>query len=636
MNKFHLRKSPLIKLALSATLLIGLITNAKADTLYGPLRAGESLSGIVNQNYLTSPYDNAVIMREIFRMNPQAFINNNMGLIRQGVMLTLPSDATLRRSRPSQPNPASTVTPAAPSTRSRELVQTLEKTLTQVRNQRDQANLRARRVETESASKIDSLNSRVEQLETEKENTGQQLSTSEAQIVQLRQSLEKLSEENSQLTTKNEQAASVDSSDELSKQLEESNQTIAQKQQQITELESSVSELKTASESLQASHQDALKTLQDTNKALEDKLAAQVQTLDKSDDATEQLDTKITELNIEHQQQLSALQASLDAKTSELTSTQQDTKKLTDQQESEIAALKSEHQKALEDLNASHATVLAEKTTSEASLRGQIEALEENGQSAALEITQLTDQNAALTTQLTDTKTSLDTLAASKAATAEQEVVVESVIADPVDSNDANAVLSGPVTKQLIAERLESPVAFPLWGLLLGAFALGFTSLMMLFARRREQVIPVAVKKSSVPQSSDEVTPEEEQLVFRASDPSVQDPDIETLRVPPRRDPSRVAILDPTMAATATAAAVATAVTTTSESSDQQLAATQLLTPPISGHDELEGKLKLLIAEAYEELGDPVAANELLVEVQAEGNPQQIETALSIITRLNH
>ena len=636
MNKFHLRKSPLIKLALSATLSIGLITNAKADTLYGPLRAGESLSGIVNQNYLTSPYDNAVIMREIFRMNPQAFINNNMGLIRQGVMLTLPSDATLRRSRPSQPNPASTVTPAAPSTRSRELVQTLEKTLTQVRNQRDQANLRARRVETESASKIDSLNSRVEQLETEKENTGQQLSTSEAQIVQLRQSLEKLSEENSQLTTKNEQAASVDSSDELSKQLEESNQTIAQKQQQITELESSVSELKTASESLQASHQDALKTLQDTNKALEDKLAAQVQTLDKSDDATEQLDTKITELNIEHQQQLSALQASLDAKTSELTSTQQDTKKLTDQQESEIAALKSEHQKALEDLNASHATVLAEKTTSEASLRGQIEALEENGQSAALEITQLTDQNAALTTQLTDTKTSLDTLAASKAATAEQEVVVESVIADPVDSNDANAVLSGPVTKQLIAERLESPVAFPLWGLLLGAFALGFTSLMMLFARRREQVIPVAVKKSSVPQSSDEVTPEEEQLVFRASDPSVQDPDIETLRVPPRRDPSRVAILDPTMAATATAAAVATAVTTTSESSDQQLAATQLLTPPISGHDELEGKLKLLIAEAYEELGDPVAANELLLEVQAEGNPQQIETAVSIITRLNH
>jgi len=230
----------------------------------------------------------------------------------------------------------------------------------------------------------------------------------------------------------------------------------------------------------------------------------------------------------------------------------------------------------------------------------------------------------------------LVTLAASKAATAEQEIVVESVIADPVDSNDANAVLSGPVTKQLIAERLESPVAFPLWGLLLGAFALGFTSLMMLFARRREQVIPVAVKKSSVPQSSDEVTPEEEQLVFRASDPSVQDPDIETLRVPPRRDPSRVAILDPTMAATATAAAVATAVTTTSESSDQQLAATQLLTPPISGHDELEGKLKLLIAEAYEELGDPVAANELLLEVQAEGNPQQIETAVSIITRLNH
>ena len=99
MNNLSLGNYPLVKLSLSVLILMGVSAASKADTLYGPLKAGETLSSIVNENYLVSPFEDTVIMNEIFRLNPQAFIANNMGLVKQGVMLTLPNDATIRRTR---------------------------------------------------------------------------------------------------------------------------------------------------------------------------------------------------------------------------------------------------------------------------------------------------------------------------------------------------------------------------------------------------------------------------------------------------------------------------------------------------------------------------------------------------------
>jgi len=163
---------------------------------------------------------------------------------------------------------------------------------------------------------------------------------------------------------------------------------------------------------------------------------------------------------------------------------------------------------------------------------------------------------------------------------------------------------------------------------MLGALALGFTSLMML-SRRREQVLPVAVPE--LVEQSEQVTLGEEGRVSHAFDPSVQDSDRETLRIQPRIDPSHVAIVDPTMTITPTMVA-ATAVP--SESSGQPEEALAMSRPP-SEYDEFESKFKLLIAETYKELDDTAAAYELLLEVQVEGSPQQGEVASSMIELLD-
>lgn len=662
MNNFDFANYPAIKRSLAAVLLAAMFSHAQADTEYGPLRAGESLSRIVNQNYLASPYENAVIMREILRLNPQAFINNNMGLIKQGVMLKLPSDASIRRSQQQSSATstavAATVIPAAPRPRVR--VQTLQATLTQVRNERDQANLRARRIEAESAAKLDSLNTRINRLETEKESTSQQLASSGAELATLKQSLLELREANNQLIARSEQPAA--NSDELSKSLEESEQTIADKQQQIAELAASVSELKASANELQVSHESAINRLQEANTALEEKLAAQAQ-VDNSSVVSEQVEVKVAELKQQHQQQLKDLQASFDAKTSELTTTQLDTKKLMDEQsamqsesvklkdelaasllavkqlkqqhESEITTLNSEHQQTVNDLNASFDARLAEKAKLETDLTKEVAALQEKNESAVSELAILSNEKNQLMAELSETMASLDGLTSSDTTVTQQESVVEPVTLDPVVNDDANALISGPITKQLIVERLENPVALPLWGLLLGAFALGFTSLMMLFTRRKKQLIPATIVTEERAQLSTKETAEE-QLVFRAADPAAQDPDIETLRVPPRKDPSRVAILDPTMtAATAVATAAVAGIAVGDETSDQ-LATAQAIDPTTSQHDDFEAKLKLLMAQTYEELGDPSAANELLLEVKEAGSPQQIEAASSMIDRLTH
>lgn len=562
------------KISLSAILLASLFVQAKADTLYGPLRSGETLSSIVNQNYLTSPYDDSVIMRQVLRMNPQAFILNNMSRMRQGAMLTLPSDATVRRSQ--QGNSTTRVIQSVPRANSASTL-ALEATLSQVRGERDQANLRIRRIRSESSAKLETLTSQVKQLEADKQTVNNQLKTTSAELAEQKQSIESLKQVNSQLVAGATQAAVVDAADDQTlKKLEESDSVIAEKQQQINDLESSFSTINKETESLKSSHQIAINELQSSNIELEEKLKLVNQ------DATAE------ELKKQH--------------------------------ELDITIIKTQHQQAVEDLEA-------------------------GSQSKELQITKLSSENKTLSEALSVAKISSAT-SAENALTKEQ-VTTDLGKVDSIQTVDSDPLISGPLTQKLFVQELQKPVAFPLWGLLFGAFALGFTSLMLLFTRSRKQLIP-AVSASSITahqvvsqQSAAAEDYKKEKLVFHAGDPSAQDPDVETLRVPPRRDTSRVAIMDPTMSAVglaATATTAAVAVTIQLDSNDVKISApTNFVTDQaVSESQQFDSKLKLLIAETYQELGEPSAENELLLEVMEEGSQEQIAEALTRITPVNH
>ena len=139
---------------------------------------------------------------------------------------------------------------------------------------------------------------------------------------------------------------------------------------------------------------------------------------------------------------------------------------------------------------------------------------------------------------------------------------------------------------------------------------------MMLFTRSRKQIVHSAVSDANIPAvEGANLSAQEEALVFRAPDPSIQDPDIETLRAPQKRDPSRVAILDPSMTAAAvTTAGLASAAAIAGQPNKvEEVAVTSKVR---SESQVVEEKFKLLIAEAYEDLGDSAAANQMLLEVQ--------------------
>jgi len=585
MNNRHLCNYFFVKLSLSVLLLTGTLAQVKADTLYGPLRAGETLSSIVNQNYLTSPYDDSVIMKEILRMNPQAFISNNVGLIKQGVTLTLPSDATLRSSQ-SQGNNTRIVQSAATSAGSA-LALTLEATLTQVRGERDQANLRIQRIESESATQLEALNSKVKRLESEKQTFSRQLATSTTELAGLKKSLDDLKQRNSQ---SDQEVAVVTTDNKTLAQLEESKTLVAQKQQQIVDLESSILTINNETDRLKSSQETTISNLQASNQALEEKLTLQNQEASNSSDTSEQVAAKTATLNLQHQQ-------------------------------------------AIDDLNSSFKDQLSEQEKSQSSLNAQINDLKASSESQDLQIIQLNDENKELASELTAAKASLEAALAENLSVREQ-VITDLGTVDSIQTIDSDPLISGPLTKQLIAQELRKPVAFPLWGLLLGAFALGFTSLMMFFTRSRKQV-SVSSAPSSDMQATEDVRIEP--LVFRKGDSSMQDPDIETLRVPPRRDPSRVAIMDPTMAASAvTAVAASTAAATQIGSPDAGILTAPLAEDLLVGDSQqFDSKLKLLIAETYTELGDTAAASELLTEVSNEGNHAQITDATKLIAQLS-
>ena len=307
----NLRNDQLIKLSLSAVLLAGIVSEIKADTLYGPLKAGETLSSIVNENYLVSTFEDRIIMREIFRMNPQAFIYTNMGLVKQGIVLTLPSDDTIRRSRPapSSSNASSSIVQSVPD--AGVLTRLLESTLTQVRNERDQARLKIKRLETDFVTQSEVLNSTIGALESDNQRIIQQLSTAEIELTNLKHSLESIREDNAQLVVID--SSVVDSANaDLIKQLDESKAVIAQKQQQINTLVSSVAELKANTESLSVSHNAAVSQLQVSYAELEEKLTLQASSVTQSQSSLDQTAERQAASVSQHQIALDELKTSFD------------------------------------------------------------------------------------------------------------------------------------------------------------------------------------------------------------------------------------------------------------------------------------------------------------------------------------
>lgn len=86
---------------LSAVLIISSLTFhsdiAYSDQAYGPVRASDALSKIVNRYYVGPKRSTMGLMREIVAGNPQAFVRGDMNLLKRGALLSLPGDDWLSK-----------------------------------------------------------------------------------------------------------------------------------------------------------------------------------------------------------------------------------------------------------------------------------------------------------------------------------------------------------------------------------------------------------------------------------------------------------------------------------------------------------------------------------------------------------
>jgi len=543
---------------------------AVADTRYGPIRSGETLSSIVNENYVLSPYSDQVIMQEIFRNNPNAFIGNNMGLLRQGVTLTLPSDETIS-SRVAQP-----VTP----TRQTQLRAATVRPVTPVASQSsaNTANLDLQRRLATVRAERDRLNTKISGLEGE-------ASTLESKISQLESANAGLQAD---LKVANE---SVDAARKALSDARESARAELEKAQQDAQVALSEAEKKANAALLQA------------EQAAKEKLA---EIASSSGAAAASSENEQSALLAERDEQIRSLEATVAELRQSQASVQQSLDSSLSNKDAEQAAMITKLDDLMSDLSRVELELVQLKAKNESLVVELAESRAANDD--------LKSQNATLLASVSSSANSAETTSAFKP---------ETDITLPTDEEATGA--SGPTDEsfditqlnaQTIKTQLEKPVTFPLWGALLGALALALTTLLMFLARGRAN--KTVVEEPLI--ASDDATLPADDVVFRAADPERIEPDIEALRVPPRRDPSRVAILDPTMTDTPTIPPYATAV----------------LNPDTSQSDaeSTEISLKLAMAEAYGEIGDLQAANELLLEVQQEGNQKQSATAQIMLSRL--
>lgn len=68
-----------------------------ADSVYGPVRSGETLWGIAKGRSRASGLSINQLMIAIQRENPDAFLNNNINLLKRGAILRIPSTAEIER-----------------------------------------------------------------------------------------------------------------------------------------------------------------------------------------------------------------------------------------------------------------------------------------------------------------------------------------------------------------------------------------------------------------------------------------------------------------------------------------------------------------------------------------------------------
>ena len=530
MNSSRLISISVISKRLLPLALISVVTFqsvAVADTRYGPVRSGETLSSIVNENYILSPFPDQVIMQEIFRNNNGAFIGNNIGLLKQGVTLTLPSDASIAALLPSPQTSSSNVRAPVRATvrevvpaqsQNNRAVNELQERLTLVRAERDRAKIKLSQFERERAD----LTSRIAKLESSNSRLNANIKATDESLRIARAELLNVQE-----------AAKAD-------------------------IEAAKSQLQTSAQPTQVDQSGLMAEREKRIKALE---------------------TSIAKLQDDHASELLELKTSLEGKGEE-----------------------------------------------QVTLQGNVDSLTDSAEKFETQIAQLKIKNESLVVELAESKTAYDQLLESKEAT-ETVAVTDSVVttADKADSLATTKTGTTPqadtepfdisnLNAQNVSSQLEKPVTFPLWGMLLGALALALTTLLMFLARGR------AKKATAVaPIVFDDEPVVADDVVFRAADPERIEPDIEALRVPPRRDPSRVAILDPTMIGSVDIADQSVIITDESALGD---------------HETIEVDLKLAMAEAYGDLGDVQAANELLIEVQQEGSQKQAASAQILLSRL--
>lgn len=524
---------------------------AHADTNYGPVRPGETLSDIVNGHYLVSPLSDQAIMQAIVRNNPGAFINGDIGRLRQGVILSLPADPAISQlqnggidldavsrlvsSQSSRPAPRPVVSaPVTPS--------------------------------PSNASELSSLRQDLTQLRRERDSLKDELSTLEQNTNELRSKLQALETENRQA---NRQLLSAESS-------------LNTVREQLKRAEADKVEALEAATTAQAKAEAAEQAVADAQQANIDADISSTPVGDISDSAPESESTTAPDPEI---------LAKEGRRVAELERT--------------ILEIQTQKERELADLR----DAIAEKSTIQEAMEGNLNDLDETVRRYEAEIFELK-------TTITTLNDRIDATALTGEAPAASTQVVQENSSTEIVTEASQALTQttafDPFSVRSVDD-LKQSVNVPLWGLLLGALALALTSLMTLLGRRKRHDEVIASPKIT-PIIENEPAAE---LVFRTGASQLQDPDVESLRVPPRRDASRVAVLDPSIISS-------TETASEPEATESEYTAEQLQ----------EGQLKLAMAEAYLELDDESAAAELLQEVRQEGSTEQIATANKLLSRL--
>lgn len=525
---------------------------AHADTNYGPVRPGETLSDIVNGHYLVSPLSDQAIMQAIVRNNPGAFINGDIGRLRQGVILSLPADPAISQlqnggidldavsrlvsSQSSRPAPRPVVSaPATPSPSNASELSSLRQDLTQLRRERDSLKDELSTLEQNT----NELRSKLQALETENRQANRQLLSAESSLNTVREQLKR---------AEADKAEALESATAAQAKVEAAEEAAASAQQAGINTDISSSE---------PANDD-----RDITSESESAAAPDPEILAKEGRRVAELERTIREIQT--------------------------------QKERELADLRD---------------AIAEKSTIQEAMEGNLNDLDETVRRYEAEIFELK-------TTITTLNDRIDATALTGEAPAASTQVVQENSSTEIVTEASQALTQttafDPFSVRSVDD-LKQSVNVPLWGLLLGALALALTSLMTLLGRRKRHDEVIASPKIT-PIIENEPAAE---LVFRTGASQLQDPDVESLRVPPRRDASRVAVLDPSIISS-------TETASEPEATESEYTAEQLQ----------EGQLKLAMAEAYLELDDESAAAELLQEVRQEGSTEQIATANKLLSRL--